>query len=492
MRGFTQDWGVRAAMAIDAFLPGSRAPQKLLSSSSFLRRNAALGYAVGVVAFILALALRVVLDEEIPRFPFITFIPAVIISAFFAGLRAGSLCGALSFFASWYWFVDPAKPFATGFNEFVGLGLFIFIVVIDIAIISVAARAVEDLTVKEAQLNTIVETVPLGLVMAEFPSGKIVGGNKYVEQMLRHPVLYSPDVESYSDWVSFHADGSRVEGYEYPLAAIMLRGEESPSIDVQYQRGDGSKAWTRILGRPVRDVRGEITGGVAALIDIDEQYKTQLALEEALQAKEVLLNEVNHRVKNSLHLVNSFLLLEAMKIDDDEAQAAVMAARSKVDLIARVHQLLYESGNHNRVDMKTAIEEIANDLLSSAGRSDVYLDLNFSDDMTLNISLASPLVLVVYEIITNALKYGLTSENPKLAVSATRSSEDMTLIIRDNGTGISSAPLEKKPSLGSQIVEGLLHQMRGSMVIESDGSGTAIVLTIPTDAQPFDLGSSNP
>jgi len=132
----------------------------------------------------------------------------------------------------------------------------------------------------EAQLRTIVETVPVGLVMAELPSGRIVGGNAYVEQMLRHPVLHSPDIHSYSEWVSFHADGTRVDGIEYPLARMVLAGEENPSIEVQYQRGDGTRAWTRIMGRPVRNKRGELVGGVVALLDVDAERRAREDLAE--------------------------------------------------------------------------------------------------------------------------------------------------------------------------------------------------------------------
>lgn len=475
-------------MARGVFL-GWLAPQRLLLSSSPFRRNAICGYAIGVIAFLLALALRLLLDTAIPEFPFITFIPAVIIAAFLAGSRAGILCAVLSFVTTWYLFVEPTDSFAISLNSAIGLGLFFFIIGIDIAIIRIAAKSLEDLAAKEAQLNTIVETVPVGLVMAEFPSGRIVSGNKYVEQMLRHPVMYSPDIQSYNEWVSFHKDGRRVEGHEYPLAA-MMRGEECPSMDVLYQRGDGSKAWTRILGRPVRDINGVITGGVAALIDIDEQHKSQEALEEALKFKELLLNEVNHRVKNSLHLVNSFLLLEALKLDDDEAQAAMMAARVKIDLVARLHQLLYESGNHNLVDMKAAIQELVGDLVASAGRNDIVSDLSFAGDLMINISQASPLVLAVNEIITNALKYGLNSEQPKLTVRATRSGEEMTVTITDNGPGISPETSEGKRNLGSQIVEGLVNQMRGQVVVESSNAGTTVILTIPNDLQPSDAESS--
>lgn len=449
-------------------------------------------YGVGVAAFIPALALRFALEVAIPNFPYITFIPAVIISAFLAGSRAASLCAALSFLSAWYWFVDPMVPFSTSFSSIVGLGLFAFIVTVDIVTIEIASRVVDHLIAQEAQLKTIVETVPVGLLMAEFPSGRIVGGNKYIEDMLRHPVFYSPDIQSYGEWVSFHKDGSPVEWNEYPLAAIMLRGEENPGIDVEYLRGDGSKAWIRIVARPVRDIRGRITGGVAASIDIDEQHKTQIALEEALRAKEVLLYEVNHRVKNSLQLVSSILLLEGSKISNGEARSAVMVARQKVNLVAQLHQLLYASGIHDRVDLKIALEDIVRHLISSAGRDDVTLEFSFSGDLMIDIQKASPLVLAVNEIVTNSLKYGLSSKQPKLTVTSKSIDDKMTLIIRDNGPGIAATTPEKKSGMGSEIIKGLVSQMRGTLVIESGGSGTANILTVPLNSQLSDLKGSAP
>ena len=134
------------------------------------------------------------------------------------------------------------------------------------------------LAAKEAQLRTILETVPVGIVLAELPSGRIVEGNGQVERMLRHPVLPSPDVNSYDEWVSYHADGSRVSGHEYPLARMVLHGEEAPEVEVHYQRGDGTRAWTRVMGRPVRNDAGELVGGVVALVDIDVERRAQEAL----------------------------------------------------------------------------------------------------------------------------------------------------------------------------------------------------------------------
>ena len=318
-----------------------------------------LSYGVGLAAFIPALALRFGLEVTIPNFPYITFIPAVIISAFLAGSRAGVLCGALSFLSAWYWFVDPMEPFSTSYGAFVGLGLFAFIIAVDIAIIEFAARAV------------------------------------------------------------------------------------------------------------------------------DEQHKAQVALEDALRGKEVLLYEVNHRVKNSLQLVSSILLLEASKVSNSEARSSVMVARDKVDLVARLHQLLYASGGHDRVDLKTALEDIVHHLVLSAGREDVNLEFNFSGDLMMGIRQASPLVLAVNEIITNSLKYGLSSKQPKLTVTANNVSDEIALVIRDNGPGISTTT-EQNLGMGSKIVKGLVSQMRGTLVIQSDGSGTANVLTIPLNSQSLD------
>lgn len=340
--------------------------------------------------------------------------------------------------------------------------------------------AQQELEAREAQLNTIIETVPVGLVLAELPTGRIVSGNKYVEQMLRHPVFYSPDIDSYDEWISFHADGTRVSGHEYPLARMMLAGEENPSIDVNYQRGDGTMAWTRMTGRPVRDRFGRVTGGVVALIDIDEQQKNQAALAEALQSKDLLLYEINHRVKNSLQLVNSVLALEAAKIDQPDARAALMAARKKIDVLARLHQRLYSSGTHDQIDLKVSVEELAQVLLTSAGRDDVAFRAEYSGDPMIHIGKASPLMLALTELLTNCLKYGLGAEMPELSIVVVNTSGELALTIQDNGPGLPATTEGISGSLGMQIVAALLGQLRGTIENNAGEPGARFVLRIPS------------
>ncbi len=126
------------------------------------------------------------------------------------------------------------------------------------------ARAEADLRASEARLKAVFDAVPVGIVFAEAPSGRITEGNAQAERIFGHPVLSSPDTERYRDWVSFHEDGRQVESHEYPLYQA-IRGEaERPTMEVLYQRGDGRRAWVRLIAAAVRGERGEVTNAVVA------------------------------------------------------------------------------------------------------------------------------------------------------------------------------------------------------------------------------------
>lgn len=129
----------------------------------------------------------------------------------------------------------------------------------------------------EAQLRAVYNAVPVGIVLAEAPSGRITGGNAEVDRIFGHPVRPSRDIASYREWIGFHSDGRQVESEEYPLSRA-LGGEERPELEVHYQRGDGRKAWLRLIGSPIRDTEGDITGAVVAALDVDKQRTTEEAL----------------------------------------------------------------------------------------------------------------------------------------------------------------------------------------------------------------------
>ena len=142
--------------------------------------------------------------------------------------------------------------------------------------VTAAKTADAALRESETRLRAIVSTAPVGIIMAD-ASGAIYDGNVRAEEILGHPIIHSPGTESYGDWVSFHADGRKVDGHEYPLARA-LAGEERPVMESRYQRGDGRLAWIRVVGSPMRDENGALAGAIVAILDIDQERRAQEAL----------------------------------------------------------------------------------------------------------------------------------------------------------------------------------------------------------------------
>ena len=144
-----------------------------------------------------------------------------------------------------------------------------------------------SLAAERSRLAAILEHVPMGLVFAD-EKGRITGSNRRAESIFRHPVKMSGSVEEYGDWVSFHADGSKVYSREYPLAKTLSDGGVH-SEEVLYQRGDGTLAWIQLTSAPLLDEDGRQTGGVVAALDIDARKRSTEELWLAQERTRILL-----------------------------------------------------------------------------------------------------------------------------------------------------------------------------------------------------------
>ncbi len=147
----------------------------------------------------------------------------------------------------------------------------------------------EQLAGESLRLRAVLDQVPVGIVFAEAPSGRIVFGNKQVETICRHPVIHSSNKEGYREWVSFHADGRQVESHEYPLMRTLETGGKA-ELEVHYQRGDGTLNWVRITSAPIHDGGSEMVGAIVAMIDIDTQRRNTEELRQARERLEAAIN----------------------------------------------------------------------------------------------------------------------------------------------------------------------------------------------------------
>ena len=153
-------------------------------------------------------------------------------------------------------------------------------------------RTAAELQAEQETLRAIIDNMPVGLLVAS-KEGEILLGNRTIESIFRHAILPSQDFESHGEWVSFHEDGRRVKGEEYPLARAIHSGQPVPAEDYLYQRGDGTHAWVRLSAAPVLDREGGVTGGVVAVLDVDEERKASDTLRRSEERFRLLMERAS-------------------------------------------------------------------------------------------------------------------------------------------------------------------------------------------------------
>ncbi|RED17321.1 HWE histidine kinase domain-containing protein [Parasphingopyxis lamellibrachiae] len=315
-------------------------------------------------------------------------------------------------------------------------------------------------------LSAALETVPVGIVLAEAPSGEIFLGNSRVEELVGHPVLKSEDTDSYGEWVSFHPDGKQVESHEYPLSRVIRNGEEYAELDVHYQRGDGARFWMKIVGRPIRDNDGEMLAAAVALIDIEKERQLQ-------RQQEILIGELDHRVKNAFTVVKSIVSQSLRKDGVPEGLRETIDRR--LDAYAAAHAGLvgrqWKNSTIAGIVHKTLGQQLEEGRVRSTGP-----DIELPEKQALALSMA------LYELSTNAFKYGALSVDDgtvELIWSVTEEPNPMLQIDwMEHGGPVTVEPEGK--GFGTFIIKrALAMETQGSVTIEYPATGLTWQLIAP-------------
>ncbi|MDY8110227.1 histidine kinase dimerization/phosphoacceptor domain -containing protein [Fulvimarina sp. 2208YS6-2-32] len=237
--------------------------------------------------------------------------------------------------------------------------------------------------------------------------------------------------------------------------------------------------------------RGEVlrtASGKARLIGVMMDVTTDRLREEALGKavaaqqdllvqKDLLLAEVNHRVKNSLQLVVSALSLQARRLSEPAIKSAFEQAISRVRAITSVHERLYKTDNPLVVDMADYLNGLCAELAEHSELRDlVRIDV---DQIRVRTERAIPIALIVNELITNALKYAYpegTSGPITLSLKALPD-EMIELSVADEGVGAASATTAQ--GLGTRLVQAMSAQIEGHVEVTDAGRGYRTRVVFP-------------
>jgi two-component sensor histidine kinase len=218
-------------------------------------------------------------------------------------------------------------------------------------------------------------------------------------------------------------------------------------------------------------------------ISLDREVETDTAerLRVLLADRTLLLDEVNHRVKNSLQQIASVVRLQSRSVEHADAREALEKTLDRIIAVGRVHEQLYRAGGEIGVfDAGHYAKALAHDLVDSLGREDVRLETAV-ETATLDLRQAVPLALILNELITNALKYGCPADRPGcIRVGFGTDGDNYRLSVADDGQGLPEGfEPQMKKSLGMRAIEALARQLGGRFVIEKPQAGAAFAVVFP-------------
>jgi two-component sensor histidine kinase len=211
-----------------------------------------------------------------------------------------------------------------------------------------------------------------------------------------------------------------------------------------------------------------------------ERQRHELQLKAALDRQHLLLKEMSHRVKNSLQIVSSMLLLQANAVGDDILRAHLAEAAGRVSAIGRAYERLTYDADIENIDLGPYLKEVCADAIR--GFSNCKLDFNAVGGVQLNTDRAISLALMTNELVTNAVKHGLADRpDVQIWVRLERSDEKTALLtVRDNGVGLPAGfELGKTTGLGMRIVARLSEQLQTAISYRGGADGAVFTLTVP-------------
>lgn len=200
-----------------------------------------------------------------------------------------------------------------------------------------------------------------------------------------------------------------------------------------------------------------------------EVVDDELAREAARQ------REVEHRVKNTLQLISSLVLLQGRRADDGSRQA-LRAVQQRVAAVSVAHRHVDQD---ERVELTALIREIVNDLAGSAGREGVDIDLDL-EPVTIAARNAAPVALLVSETVGNALRHAFPDGRAgRIAVGLRRGGQGFELTVGDDGVG---SPGGATPTgFGLTVAQLMAQQLRGRLVADDTQPGLRLSVSVPME-----------
>ncbi len=274
-----------------------------------------------------------------------------------------------------------------------------------------------------------------------------------------------------------------IRGLRALLEDIIPKRRTVEAYEVEHEFPSIGRRVMLLNARRVFDEDGSASAILLAIEDVTRRREAEREKDDLLQQKEVLLQEMQHRVANSLQIIASILLLKARTVQSEETRLHLQDAHQRVMSVATVQQQLHASGLNERIEIGPYLTKLCDSLAASmvGERRELSIKVQASSGGAVS-SEAVSIGLIVTELVINALKHGFPGgAEGEILVSYDLQEPGWRLSVSDNGSGPKEAAGEPPHAgLGTSIVEALAHQLNATVEKTSGAEGTTVTITAGT------------
>ncbi|MDR9416479.1 MAG: histidine kinase dimerization/phosphoacceptor domain -containing protein [Gracilimonas sp.] len=330
------------------------------------------------------------------------------------------------------------------------------------------AESLQKSTVSKAYLDNIIESIQEALFVAD-KEGKLVRVNSAATELL-----------GYEKKEMTGAFIDKFFGRRKKDVEDMNASKLNHSFEFTLRQSDGNPVPVLFSEAKLYDNHGEFVGTVSVARDISDRKKAEEEIRSSLREKEVMLAEIHHRVKNNLAVISGLIQLQSFNTENIEVEKALTDSQLRIQSIALVHEMLYESDSLASIKYNKYINDLLQAIQSMHMNDGKNINLSAEvAPLSLNINQAIPFSLLLNEIIVNAYKYGFKNgEEGNIHVMVSQKNSFINLQISDLEKGFIIDEFEKNHALAMSLIETLVKQLHGKFEIQPSTAGKGIIFNV--------------
>ncbi len=328
-------------------------------------------------------------------------------------------------------------------------------------------HAREDARRKDGQLARVLDALPAAVYTTD-AAGRITYYNRAAVDLAGRQPEIGKD-EWCVTFRLFTSDGTPLPHDQCPMAIALKEDRPVRGVEAMAQRPDGTLFPFLPFPTPIKDENGSLVGAVNMLVDISDR-------KQAEAHQKMLLDELNHRVKNNIQMLHGLLRSAQRESRSLEAQAVLADASQRVATMAAAQQHLYSDSNPRSFSIGEFLDAVCAGARQAFGK-EIAIRIEAEPGHLPN-DVSMPLALILNELLTNAAKHGINGRGTgEITVRLQRDQNDIVLIVEDDGRGFERHDTGRRSS-GLGLIAGLSRQLRGTFTVER-GAGARCVVRFP-------------